>query len=104
MNETHRLVKSKGWQLELKFNKNYCGFKHGFFNAFGIKWVGSKTFAFFFKLPKHVAASQLRNVKMDRYEDQWKEAVYKIEPGKTSAKKFLPLFQRAFENLTGGSE
>ena len=104
VNETHRLVKSKGWQLELKFNKNYCGFKHGFFNAFGIKWVGSKTFAFFFKLPKHVAASKLRDVKMDRYEDQWKEAVYKIEPGRTSVKKFLPLFQRAFENLTGGSE
>ena len=99
--ETDDLIKSKGLQLELKFNKHYCSFKHGFFNAFGIKWIGSKTFAFFFKLPKSVAESQLQELNMDRYEDQWKEAVYKIEPCKTKVRTFAPLFQKAFENLTG---
>jgi len=102
--KTDALIKSKGWQLELKFNKHYCGFKHGFFNAFGIKWIGSKTFAFFFKLPKSVAKSQLQELNMDRYEDQWKEAVYKIEPGKTKVRTFVPLFQKAFDNLTGKTE
>ena len=43
-------MKTHGWALETKFNKSYCGFKAGFFNAFGVNWVGSKTFAFFFKI------------------------------------------------------
>lgn len=30
-------IRKNGWPLEPKFNKHYCGFKHGFFNAFGIK-------------------------------------------------------------------
>jgi len=100
--ETEQLIKSKGWPLEMKFNKNYCGFKHGFFNAFGIKWVGSKTFAFFFKLPKSVAEKiQPDGLKMDRYEDQWKDAVYKIDPAKTKVKAFLPLFEKALSSITG---
>jgi hypothetical protein len=101
-NETERLIKSKGWTLEKKFNKGYCGFKHGFFNAFGIKWVGSKTFAFFFKLPKPVAEKiQSHRVKMDRYDGQWKEAVYKIDPDKTKVKTFLPLFKAALATIAG---
>lgn len=103
--ETEKLVKSKGWPLEMKFNKHYCGFKHGFFNAFGIKWVSSKTFAFFFKLPKSVAEKfQPDGLKMDRYEDQWKQAVYKIDPAKTKINAFLPLFEKALESVTGIEE
>ena len=41
-----QLVKSQGWDLEIKFNKHYCGFKAGFFNAFGIQFISTKTFAF----------------------------------------------------------
>ncbi|MCL6495533.1 MAG: hypothetical protein K6T54_12235 [Ignavibacterium sp.] len=86
----------------MKFNKHYCGFKHGFFNAFGIKWVGSKKFALFFKLPKSVAEKiQPDGLKMDRYEDQWKEVVYKIDPAKTKVKAFLPLFEKALSSITG---
>lgn len=103
--ETEQLIKSKGWPLEMKFNKHYCGFKHGFFNAFGIKWVGSKRFAFFFKLPKSVAEKfQPDGLKMDRYEDQWKEAIYKIDPAKTKVKSFLPLFEKALGSVTGIEE
>jgi len=102
--ETERLIKSKGWPLEMKFNKHYCGFKHGFFNAFGIKWIGTKTFAFFFKLPKSVAEKiRPEGLKMDRYEDQWKEAVYKIDPIKTKVKTFSPLFEKALNSITGKS-
>ena len=86
----------------MKFNKHYCGFKHGFFNAFGIQWIGSKTFAFFFKLPKLVAEKiQPKGLKMDRYEEQWKQAVYKIDPSKTKVKVFLPLFKKALNFVTG---
>lgn len=48
--DIEQLITEKGWSLEKKFNKHYCGFKAGFFNAFGVKWIGSKTIALFFKL------------------------------------------------------
>ncbi|MCX5782140.1 MAG: hypothetical protein NT145_05500 [Elusimicrobia bacterium] len=97
--EVESIIKKKNWLLETKYNKYYCGFKAGFFNAFGIKWMGSKTFAFFFKLDKHVA--RRASIKMTKYEDLWKEAVYYIDPAKTKTKKFLPLFEMAYKKLSG---
>lgn len=98
--EVEDLVKSNGWALETKFNKSYCGFKAGFFNAFGVQWIGSRTFAFFFKLPESEAKEV--QIEMTRYEGQWKQAVYFIEPGKTKAKDYLPLFEKAYRKLTAG--
>ncbi len=98
--EVEAIVKQKKWTLETKFNKHYCGFKAGFFNAFGIKWIGSKTFAFFFKLSEKEAKKI--KLPMTKYENLWKEATYYIEPGKTRTKQFLPLFEMAYQKLTGG--
>jgi hypothetical protein len=96
--QVEKLIKRNGWELEIKFNKAYCGFKHGFFNAFGIKWLGTKTFAFFFKLPKGAAdRASPRDQSMDKYEELWKEAVYKIEPSKTRVDAFLPLFKKSLD-------
>ncbi len=97
--EVEKFIVKKGWSLEIKFNKHYCGFKAGFFNAFGIKWIGTKTFALFFKLSEDEA----KNVKiqMTKYESQWKEAVYYIEPGKTKITDYEPLFDLAYKKLTG---
>ena len=97
--EVENIIKEKGWNLETKFNKHYCGFKAGFFNAFGIKWIGSKTFAFFFKLSEKEAKEV--NIPMTKYDKQWKEAVYYIEPQKTKAQDFKKLFQMAYNKLTG---
>lgn len=97
--EVEEFVLMKEWNLELKFNKHYCGFKAGFFNAFGIQWVGTKTFAFFFKLSEDEAKST--NLKMTKYESQWKQAVYYIEPGKTKIENYEPLFELSYKNLTG---
>ena len=33
----------------MKFNRGYCGFKAGPYNAFGISWWGTKSFGFFAK-------------------------------------------------------
>lgn len=96
--ETEDLVREKGWSLETKFNKHYCGFKAGFFIAFGVKWIGSKTFAFFVKLPE--AEANGITPQMTRYEAQWKEAVYYIEPGKTKPGDFVSLFEKAYTRLT----
>jgi hypothetical protein len=97
--EVEFIIKEKGWSLETKYNKHYCGFKAGFFNAFGIKWIGSKTFAFLFKLSQDEA--EKIPIQMTKYETHWKEAVYYIEPGKTKTKDFLPLFEMAYKKLTG---
>lgn len=97
--EVEKLILKKDWNLELKFNKHYCGFKAGFFNAFGIQWIGTKTFAFFFKLSEDEAKST--NIKMTKYESQWKQAVYYIVPGKTKIEEYEALFELAYKKLTG---
>jgi len=97
--DLEKFVGKQGWKLEIKFNKNYCGFKAGFFNAFGIKWIGTKTFAFFYKLSEKEAKAI--DISMTRYESQWKEAVYFIEPGKTKIPDFKPLFELAYKKLSG---
>lgn len=97
--QVEKIIKSKRWTLDTKYNKHYCGFKAGFFNAFGINWIGSKTFAFFFKLPKEQA--EKTDIKMTKYESSWKQAIYYIEPGKTKTNDFIPLFEQAYKRLTG---
>lgn len=97
--EVENFISKKDWNLELKFNKHYCGFKAGFFNAFGIQWVGTKTFAFFFKLSEDEAKST--NIEMAKYEFQWKQAVYYIVPGKTIIEEYEALFELAYKKLTG---
>ncbi len=97
--EVESLIREKGWSLETKFNKYYCGFKAGFFNAFGIRWIGSKTFAFFIKLEQERAKSV--PPKMTKYEIEWKEAVYYIDPVKTKTADFQTLFEMAYQKFTG---
>jgi hypothetical protein len=97
--EVEKFISKKDWNLELKFNKHYCGFKAGFFNAFGIQWVGTKTFAFFFKLSEDEAKST--TIKMTKYESQWKQAVYYIVPGATKIEEYEKLFELAYKKLTG---
>ncbi len=97
--QLEQLVKQQGWGLETKFNKHYCGFKAGFFNAFGIQFIGSKTFAFFIKLPR-IEAEKIKP-KFTRYEEEWKQAMYYIEPGVTQIQDYLQLFEMAYKHLTG---
>jgi len=96
--EVKRLVDKKGWNLEQKFNKYYCGFKAGFFNAFGIKWVGTKTLAFFFKLTE--AEAKKIGVKYTKYEKLWNEVYVYVEPGKTKVSQLTPLFEAAYTKLS----
>ena len=93
------LVKKQGWNLEMKFNRGYCGFKAGAFNAFGISWWGTKTFGFFAKITK-AEADRLRPRPIG-YSERWKEAYYPIEPGKAKPETLLPVFKHAYEKLAG---
>lgn len=96
--EVKRLVNKKGWNLEQKFNKYYCGFKAGFFNASGIKWIGTKTVAFFFKLSE--AEAKKLGVKYTKYEKLWNEVYVYVEPGKTKLGQLIPLFEAAYTKLS----
>lgn len=95
------LARQKGWNLQRKFNRAYCGFKAGAFNAFGISWWGTKSYVFFAKMSKG-EADKLRP-EADAYSDRWKEAYYRIEPGKTKVKDFVPVFAYAYQRLAEGS-
>src|SRR3990172_7179280 len=92
-------VRERNWNLEKKFNKHYCGFKAGFFNAFGIQWIGSKTFAYFVKISEGEAKKL--SPEMTKYQSHWKQAMYYIEPGKTKVKNYIPHFEAAYKLLTG---
>jgi hypothetical protein len=98
--EVEDIVKARDWTLEIKFNKSYCAFKAGFFNAFGIQWIGTKTFAFFFKISE-VEAKEV-GIPITKYEAQWKQALCYIDPGKTKTKNYLPLFEKAYKKVAGG--
>lgn len=100
--ELERLIEQRNWALEMKYNKHYCGLKAGFFNAFGIEWIGSKTFAFFVKISEK-DAKQL-SPKMTKYVSQWKQAVYYIEPGKTKISDYIGLFEFAYKKRSGELE
>ena len=94
-----KIIKANNWQLEMKYNKHYCGYKTGFFNAFGIKWVGTKSFAFFVKITEEEAKKF--KIPMTKYEYHWKEAVYYIEPGKTKVEDYIPILEYSYKKITG---
>ena len=98
--ELNRLVEQQGWNLEQKFNRGYCGFKAGFFNAFGVGWWGTKSFGFFAKISQ--ADAQRLRPKPVRYAERWKEAYYEIIPGKTHAKDYLKIFAHAYKQIAEG--
>lgn len=53
INDLDTVVKNEGWKLEKKLNSSYAGFKLGFFNVFGVSWLGTKSFEIFIHLPKN---------------------------------------------------
>ena len=96
------IVSRRGWPLEKKFNKGYIGYKHGFFNAFGLTWLGTKSFALFFKVPKEVAEKlQPDSWEPHRYEDEWKQVLFKIEKESDPIEDLMPLFEEAYMNIAG---
>jgi len=97
--EVKQIIKEKNWPLETKFNKYYCGFKYGFFNAFQINWVGTKTFAFCVKISKDLA--EKLEPQMTKYDVGWKLAMYYIEPGKTKTRDYINIFEEGYKKLLG---
>ncbi len=97
--EVEELIERKGWPLETKLNRSYCAFKTGFFNAFTIRWIGSKTFAFSFKLPER-EAKRFR-IPITQYNHQRGRAIYYIDPKITKVKDFAPLIEHCYKKFAG---
>lgn len=91
------IVKRKGWTLEKKYNKHYMGFKTGFLNVFGIHWLSTRSFGFFFKVPR----SQFQKVqevspyKLE-YDERWKQATLKYDD-KVEVKRLEPVFEKIYD-------
>jgi hypothetical protein len=96
------IVREKKWELEKKMNKYYVSYKYGFPIVFGVIWIGSKSFGLFFKLPKEKAeAMVIPGIAPHRYEDEWKQVLYKVEKPDSDVRKLIPLFDAAFKHITG---
>ena len=97
-----KLVQERGWNLETKFNKGHVSFKHGFPIVFGVTWIGSKSFCLFFKVPGDVAKSiKLEGLEPLRYEEEWKQVLYKVDRKDYPIQNLTPLLEASYENITG---
>ncbi len=95
--QLQNLSRQHGWPVERKFNKFYCGFKVGNFVVFGVKWLGSKSYGIFFKVPEKLARRiRAAGTEFHRYEGIWKQAIFKINDDKrVRMTAFLPLLKAA---------
>lgn len=101
-NHIEGYIRTKGWNLTRSNNKGYISFKYGFPIAFGVTFIGSKSFCLFFKIPKEMAEKmKIAGYDMFRYEEQWKQALYKVESGDIDIGNFEPLFVSSYKNIVG---
>lgn len=95
-------VEKKGFKLEKRFNQNYVGFKYGFPLVFGIEWLGSRSFGFFFKMPKaKMKKIIVSGLEFRGYSDRWNQVGYKIDSVNFDVKKLLPVFLASYKYATG---
>ena len=95
--EISKIIETKKWDLEIKYNKKYCTFKFGFSNIFGVHWIGTKSFSFRIKISKEEA--ERFEIKMTKYSPKKKTAIYNIDPNKTKTEDYIGLFELAYNKL-----
>jgi hypothetical protein len=98
-----KIVKNKGWNLKPKFNAYYAGFKYqgGFFNVFGVTWVGNKSLGVFVKIPKDkVARAKKLCPYPSEYDQRWKDLNIRVTDN-FKPKRLVPLLQFAYDLLVG---
>ncbi|MBI3965071.1 MAG: DUF91 domain-containing protein [Chloroflexi bacterium] len=94
----------QGWNLTRSNNMSYISFKYGFPIVFGVTFLGTKSFGLFFKIPKEVAdVAGADGPSMLRYEQQWNQAIYKVDSGEVDLSTFDQLFGAAYNKALGKS-
>ncbi|MBS3094151.1 DUF91 domain-containing protein [Candidatus Pacearchaeota archaeon] len=98
-------LKQKGWNLKRKQNQSYIAFKSGFPIVCGVEWIGSKSFALFFKVPKEISDRiNINNSSIEKYDysERWNQIDYKIiSLDFLNMKEFDALFEASYKNITG---
>jgi hypothetical protein len=95
-------IRKNGWELETKYNQGYIGFKYGFPLVFGIQWLGSRSFGFFFKMPKSkMKKIVVPGLEFRGYIERWNQVEYKINSTSFDIKKLNPLFLASYKYIKG---
>jgi hypothetical protein len=93
----HHYAIKNAWPVEAKFNKYYFGLKVGNYVVCGVRWLGSKSYGLFFKVPESFAKRKgVAGYEM-RYEKLWKRATFPITGDKVRVSAFKTFFQNALE-------
>ena len=101
-NRIEKYIKERGWNLQRSNTSFYISFKYGFPIVFGIMFLGSRSFGLFFKISKRVTDKiKIPGYNLHRYEDEWNQALYKVESAAVDLKKLDPLFKAAYKNIVG---
>jgi len=96
--ELEKIIKDKNWDLEAKYNKNYCAFKRGFFIVFMVHWEGTKSIAFRLKVSKE--ESKKFGIPVSRFSPKG-NAIYVIDPNKTKTSDFIEIFEYVYKKVLG---
>lgn len=96
--QVESIIKNNRWPFETKFNKQYVGFKMGHLNVFGIRWAGTRSIQFFFKLEETEIDQKYKHL-VTKFVPNWGESHINIKFGETKAQDFLPLFELAAKKM-----
>ena len=97
--EIEKLCKENNWPLKKKPNKYYCHMQYGFYNVFGLKWLGSKSFCIEINdLPEKVLKKHQPKKAILHHRSSSKHARYVINE-QTSLQDYIPLFQKALDQV-----
>jgi len=70
--------------------------------VFGIQWLGSRSFGFFFKMPKSkMKKIIIPGLEFRGYVDRWNQVEYKIISPDFDIKKLTPLFLASYKYIRG---
>ena len=94
--ETQNLIQAKGWILDVKFTKRYCGFKNKKRLVFGVRNTFSPP-RFFAKITEEEAGS-LSNQYECRYDSGLQSAFYTIPE---NVSELLPVLEFAYKKHSG---
>ncbi len=98
VDKIEKIIRKNGWNLEKKLNKYYIGFKAGVLLAFGVSWLGTRSFGIFFKVqPKKLSSFRKLCPYKFKYDKQWKQAIIKYD--KTDISKIEKAFEWAYNSL-----
>ncbi len=93
-----QVAAKNGWPVDGKFNKYYFGCKVGNYVVFGVKWLGSRSYALFFKVPETFARNtKVQGYKILRYEKLWHEVVFPVTGDNIQLGRFTAFFRKALE-------